>query len=314
MRGGRRKGTPIHGWLAIHKEPNITSAKVVERVLQITKAEKAGHGGTLDPFSEGLLPIALGDATKTLSLILEGDKEYQCWVCFGRETDSGDLTGETLSETGLWPSEEELQAALPHFLGTIEQVPPAHSAIRINGVRSYRLAHAGELLLLPSRLVHIHKLTLESYQEGVAKIVVRCGKGTYMRALARDLGRFLQVGAHLQRLIRTETLAFQLKEALDLEALRDMMQRGVLQDILFSVDRVLDDIPALRLTEDTWRKVRNGQEVRMQIDSSFNHGPKGRVRLLTPEGRFAAIAELGEEVDANGCRSCHPKKLFLTGV
>ncbi|MBF0193346.1 MAG: tRNA pseudouridine(55) synthase TruB [Magnetococcales bacterium] len=302
-----RKGLPINGWLAIHKEVGMTSTRVVESVRRITKAAKAGHGGTLDPFSEGLLPIALGEATKALAMVLEGDKAYCCWVRFGWETDSGDPTGTITQEGGTPPSREALLTALMAFLGEQDQVPPAHSAIHINGERAYEKARRGEVVDMPTRKVVFKELTLDDYTDGLAKISVKCGKGTYMRALARDLGRHLDCPAHLEQLLRTSTLGFELKDGVSLDGLADAVRDNRMNDFLFPVDRVLDDIPALRLRVEVWHKIVNGQSV--WIDAEGCEGTD-TVRLLTPEGIFGAVGTLSPASTKDSRRLCKPKRLF----
>ncbi|MEO5364393.1 MAG: tRNA pseudouridine(55) synthase TruB [Magnetococcus sp. DMHC-8] len=248
MRRGRYKGRDLNGWLVMHKPVNMTSAQAVAVVKRLTQAAKVGHGGTLDPFSEGLLPMALGRATKKLGLILDGDKSYRCWIQFGAETDSGDPTGQVTAQTGQVPDRAVLEVALTRFVGVQEQVPPVHSAIHVGGVRAYELARRGEVVEMPARTVVIHALELEAYEEGVAQVQVRCGKGTYMRALARDLGRYLGTLAHLQRLLRTGTLGFSLEEGITLDRLSRAVAQNGLEELLLPVDRVLDDIPAPRLS------------------------------------------------------------------
>jgi tRNA pseudouridine55 synthase len=303
----RRKGLPINGWLAIHKEVGMTSTRVVEAVRRITRAAKAGHGGTLDPFSEGLLPIALGEATKALAMVLEGDKAYRCWVRFGSETDTGDPTGSVVADGGIPPERPVLEDALQGFLGEQDQVPPAHSAIHIDGERAYERVRRGETVVMPSRRVVVNALDLEEYSDGLAQIVVKCGKGTYMRALARDLGRYLQCPAHLERLLRTDTLGFELNDGVTLDKLTEAVREDRLQELLFPVDRVLDDIPALRLRVDVWHKIVNGQSA--WVDAQGCEGAD-MVRLLTPEGVFGAVGTLSAGSEKDSRRLCKPKRLF----
>ena len=301
-----RKGLPINGWLAIHKEVGMTSTRVVEAVRRITRAAKAGHGGTLDPFSEGLLPIALGEGTKALALVLEGDKAYRGWVRFGSETDSGDPTGTVTEEGGTPPDEARLREALTAFLGEQDQIPPVYSAIHINGERAYERARRGETVEMPSRRVTIHELMLESYSDGLAEITVRCGKGTYIRALARDLGRHVGGPAHLEQLLRTETLGFGLNDGVTLGKLTEAVREERLDELLFPVDRVLDDIPALRLRAEVWHKIVNGQSA--WVDAEGCDGTD-IVRLLTPEGIFGAVGTLSAS-SKDSRRLCKPKRLF----
>ncbi|MBF0588663.1 MAG: tRNA pseudouridine(55) synthase TruB [Magnetococcales bacterium] len=305
----RAKGRPIDGWLALCKEPGRSSFQAVSAARAITGAAKAGHGGTLDPFSEGVLPVAFGSATKTLSMVLEGDKRYRCWVRFGVETDSGDLTGEVISQGGEPPEREMLEALLPKFVGEIEQIPPAHSAIRVDGERAYKRVRRGEVVEMPSRQVTIHSLDLVEMADGLAVIDVACGKGSYMRALARDMGTALGCGAHLERLSRTETLGFQLDQTVTLEALRRAVEEDRLAEVLLPVDYLLSDWPAFTMSPDTWLDVQNGRAVWIRMEEA----KQGRVRLLTPEGAFAAIGELGgSKMDLLGRVQCRPKRLFIT--
>jgi tRNA pseudouridine55 synthase len=224
----------------------MSSAHAVAVVKRLTQAAKVGHGGTLDPFSEGLLPMALGRATKMLAHILEGDKGYRCWIRFGVETDSGDPTGVVTAETAQIPELAQLQAVLHTFLGAQEQVPPAHSALHVGGVRAYELARRGETVVLPPRQVVFHRLELESYADGLAQVLVHCSKGTYMRSLARDVGRACGSLAHLQRLLRTETLGFSLEQGITLDQLARAVSQEGLETVLLPMDRVLDDIPVSR--------------------------------------------------------------------
>ncbi|MBF0191272.1 MAG: tRNA pseudouridine(55) synthase TruB [Magnetococcales bacterium] len=302
----RRDNEGPHGWLAIHKEAGYTSTRVVERVKRIIRAGKAGHGGTLDPFSEGVLPIALGEATKTLAYVLEGDKAYRCWIRLGSETDTGDPTGQFTVGNQNFPDRESVLELLTRYLGEQDQVPPIYSAIHVDGERAYERARRGEAVELPSRRVIFHELTLVEYADGLITLDVRCGKGTYMRSLARDLGRELGCLAHLERLLRTRTLGFSLAECVTLDVLSQGVEAGRLNEFLLPVDRALDDIPALRLRLEAWSRVMNGQAAWIEADGVA----PGPVRLLSPEGRFGATGTLGQGLDASGRRPCTPKRLF----
>lgn len=318
----RNKGRVLNGWLVIHKPTGLSSGQAVARVKAIARAAKVGHGGTLDPFSEGLLPMALGEATKMLSLVLEGDKSYRCWIRFGTETETGDPTGRVVGQTDYLPEQPALEAALQHFTGVQQQVPPAYSSIHVNGVRSYELARRGEAVPLPARQVVIQSLRLESYVDGLAQVSVDCGKGTYMRSLAQDLGRHLGSLAHLEQLLRTRTLGFSLEQSVTPEELSALVSESRLGEILLPIDRVLDDIPALRLQEESWYKIVNGQAVWVEIPGSCVHSPSGEwpsqkrklpeevVRLLTPEGRFGGVGVLTKANTADQTRLCQLKRLF----
>ena len=309
MRRGRNKGNVLNGWLVIHKPAGVTSAHAVATVKRITQAAKVGHGGTLDPFSTGLLPMALGEATKMLSLVLEGDKSYHCWIRFGSETDTGDPTGCVVGQTAVIPDRPALEAALLDFIGVQQQVPPVYSAIHVDGERSYDLARRGEAVALPARQVVIHALHLDAYADGLAQVHVRCGKGTYMRSLAQDLGRHLGSLAHLEQLMRTETLGFSSQDGITLEQLSMAVANGQLRETILPVDRVLDDIPALRLRSEDWYKLVNGQSVRIQ-PSQLTSPPGVLLRLITPEGLFGGVGELIEESPTDTSRLCRMKRLF----
>lgn len=303
----------MHGWIAYHKEAGALSTQVVNRVRRLTGAAKAGHGGTLDPFAEGLLPMALGEATKALGMVLEGDKAYRAWVALGSETDSGDLTGQVIQSGGEIPDAAAVAAALAGFVGEIDQVPPSHSALWVDGQRAYDRVRRGEEVILPARKVRVDQLTLLGYDQGVAEIDVRCGKGTYVRALARDLGRCLGCGGHLRRLLRTETMGFTLADAVDYATLSMAVAAGRLATLVFPPDRVLADIPVLRLDVESWRKIGNGQRVAVpgsgeRAGAGMIIPSPGPVRLLTPEGRFVGLGVV--ETTPGGC-TIHPKRLFL---
>lgn len=278
----------------------------MELVRRTSGAAKAGHGGTLDPFSEGVLPIALGQATKTLAMVLEGEKSYRCWVRFGAETDSGDPTGQVVAETGLSPEPAALEALLPRFRGEISQVPPAHSALHVDGVRAYTLARQGIPVDLPARRVTIHDLELESFSGNMAVLRVRCSKGTYMRSLARDLGRELGCLAHLIRLMRIATLGFTIDEVVSLEQIQEAATEGRIEALLHPIDRVLADIPALRLEVEAWHRIRTGQAAWVTDPTAAT----GTVRLYDPQGRFVALGELMEPSAPHTPHRCLPRRLF----
>ncbi|MBF0188517.1 MAG: tRNA pseudouridine(55) synthase TruB [Magnetococcales bacterium] len=306
-RRGRKRGEPIHGWLALDKPVGISSFQAVEKARRLFNAAKAGHGGTLDPFADGLLPIAFGEATKVVNHVLEGDKGYRFEMRFGSETDSGDLTGTVISESDNYPSRQALEAVLPDFQGWIDQVPPAHSAIKVNGQRAYKLAHKGEAPDMPTRRVQIKALTLEQYVDNVATLSLRCSKGLYVRAVARDMGRSLECGAHLIRLTRTETLGFFKENAVGFQKLECYAAEGRLHEALHPVDRVLDDIPALRLHGEDWYRIRHGQTIRIADDPEIDAGV---VRIIGPEGTLGALAELGPRQEGRSWRSCRSKRGF----
>ncbi|HEX5932976.1 MAG TPA: tRNA pseudouridine(55) synthase TruB, partial [Pseudorhizobium sp.] len=186
------KGRAVSGWLILDKPVDFGSTEAVSKIKWLFNAQKCGHAGTLDPLASGMLPIALGDATKTVPYVMDGRKVYEFTVTWGEERLTDDLEGAVTRSSDRRPAEEEIRALLPNYTGTINQVPPQFSAIKIAGERAYDLAREGEVVEIPSREVEIHRLTLlGSPDADTAHFEVECGKGTYVRALARDFGRDL---------------------------------------------------------------------------------------------------------------------------
>src|ERR1700674_70194 len=200
----RKKGKAIHGWLVLDKPAGMTSTQAVGAVRRLFGARKAGHGGTLDPLASGVLPIALGEATKTVPFVMDGRKEYRFTLRFGEARATEDAEGEVIATSDLRPTDEAIRSALPAFVGDIEQVPPAFSALKIEGKRAYDLARAGEPVDLKPRRVLIERLALLGRPDtDHADFVVSCGKGTYIRSLGRDLELSLGTVGHLSALRRT---------------------------------------------------------------------------------------------------------------
>ena len=258
----RRSGLPVNGWLIIDKPSGMSSAKVVSRVKGITRARKAGHGGTLDPMATGVLPVALGEATKTTAHALTGSKTYEFTVRWGEARTTDDLEGEVVESSVRRPKREEILAALPLFSGVIRQVPPAFSAIKVEGKRSYALARKGRPPELAEREVHIYQLDLLATDgEDLARFRVECGGGTYVRALARDMAAHLGTFGHLVELRRTRVSAFGEDRAISLDKLQDMWQFPAPCEDLLPVMTALADIPALALTGPQAERLRSGQTV-----------------------------------------------------
>lgn len=209
---GRRsgkKGRPVSGWLVLDKPAGMGSTQAVAKVKRLFGAAKAGHAGTLDPLASGMLPIALGEATKTVSYVMQGEKTYRFAVAWGEERTTDDLEGEVTDSSDTRPTEAEINKELGGFVGTIEQVPPDFSAIKIDGARAYDLARDGEKPDIPSRLVEVFSLELVALPDvDHAEFEVVCGKGTYVRSLARDLGRRLGCCGHVSFLRRIDVLPF----------------------------------------------------------------------------------------------------------
>ena len=260
-----------HGWLSIHKSAGISSAKVVAIVKRCFDGVKTGHAGTLDPLASGVLPIALGEATKTISYVMTAEKSYRFSVKWGAETQTDDTEGAITRTSAYLPSKAEITAILPKFTGLIDQVPPDYSAVKIDGKRAYALARSRdkaktekpvmEKPLLGARQIRIDQLQLLSADTQSAEFEVHCGKGAYIRSLARDIGRALNSAAHVTALERRSVGKFHIGDAISLDFLQEMGQSARASDAILSVMTVLDDIPAVALTDAEAKKLQFGQKL-----------------------------------------------------
>lgn len=258
----KRCGEPIHGWMVIDKAQGIASARVVARVRKFTGAAKAGHGGTLDPLATGLLPIALGEATKTVSLVMHGRKQYRFTVRWGEARDTDDSEGEIVATSPARPEKNDILEALGDFVGDIEQIPPAFSALKVGGNRAYKLARAKQEVRLAPRWVYVERFELLDIPDrDHATFSVSCGKGTYIRGLARDVARKLGSLGHVESLRRTRVGPFTERDAISLDYLEKLGHSSALAGHLLPVESVLVDIPALALTEEQAGCLRNGRAV-----------------------------------------------------
>ena len=262
--GRKKTGRPISGWIAVDKPAGMTAATVVARVKRALDAAKAGHGGTLDPLATGILPLALGEATKTVSFVMDSAKTYEFEVTWGASTDTDDRDGTVTATSDVRPNADSIKAALPAFTGIIQQVPPDYSAIKIGGQRAYDLARRKEAVELAARPVHVHSFTLLAKPDSGPdrdRFRVDCGKGTYIRALVRDLAQALGTLGHISVLRRTRCGAFAENRAISLENLEALGHKAADSEYLLPVGTVLDDIPALALTEEEARRMTLGQAV-----------------------------------------------------
>jgi len=264
----RKKGEKIDGWVVLDKPVGLGSTPAVSRVRRLFGAQKAGHGGTLDPLASGVLPIALGEATKTVPFVMDGRKEYRFTLRFGEARSTEDSEGEVTATSEARPTDEAIRAALGAFIGEIEQVPPAFSALKIDGQRAYDLARAGEVVEMKSRRVRIDSLKLIARSDrDHADLVVTCGKGTYIRSLGRDLAVALGTVGHLSALRRTAAGPFREEAAISLPKLEALGHIPALLGALVPVVTALDDIPALALTEAQADQLRHGQPVFLTRDA-----------------------------------------------
>ena len=253
----RKKGRNINGWLIVDKPAGITSTAVVGKVRWALDAKKAGHAGTLDPDATGILAVALGEATKTVSHVTEALKCYEFTVNWGAETTTDDASGQVVRESADRPTEDAIRAALPRFTGQIMQVPPAFSAVKLDGERAYDLAREGEAVELAARPLWVESLTLLEAGPDTARLEMVCGKGGYVRSIARDLGRELGCLGHVASLRRNWSGSFAAEDAVPFDRIeRD--NRDWLESRLLPLELALEDMPMLRATPEGAQRIRNG--------------------------------------------------------
>ena len=258
----RRRGRPVHGWLIIDKPGGMTSTAVVNKVKWLLDARKAGHGGTLDPMATGMLPIAFGEATKTVSHVMDGVKSYCFTLRWGAETNTDDAEGETGKQSDVRPDQAAVENVLTGFVGRIKQVPPQFSAVKIDGVRAYKLAREDKKVALTAREIDIHDIRIVGTPDADhTEFAVVSGKGAYMRALARDIARAAGGLGHISALRRTSVGPFDADDAISLDELESIGQIAAREQKLLPVETALDDIPALAVTESEAMRLRNGQPV-----------------------------------------------------
>ncbi|MGB9723224.1 MAG: tRNA pseudouridine(55) synthase TruB [Chloroflexia bacterium] len=276
----------MEGFLNLNKPAGPTSHDIVEQVRRLLHRRRVGHGGTLDPLAEGVLPIALGRATRLLPFLHEGEKVYRATVALGVSTTTYDAEGEVTATRPVPPLDRrELEAVLSSFQGEIEQVPPPFSAVRQGGRRLYRRARAGEEVQPPPRRVRIFRLTLLSWEPPHLSLEVACGGGTYIRSLAHDLGERLGCGAHLRSLVRFQVGPFRLEEALRPEELAALVARGRLEEVLLPSDTPVRHWPAVVVEESLLPALLSGRPLALEV--RVENGE--RVRAYGPTGRFLAL-------------------------
>jgi len=296
----KRKGNPVHGWVVLDKPYGLGSTSAVGKVRWLFTAQKAGHAGTLDPLATGILPIALGEATKTVSFMMDAKKGYQFTLTFGENTDTWDMEGEVTQVSNVRPSEDDIRKALPQFIGAIEQIPPRYSAIKVDGKRSYDLARSGEVVELKSRQVRVDSYDLLEFDGNAATFEVGCGKGTYIRSLARDLAATLGTCGHVTMLRRTRVGPFTLEQSFTLDALEKLCHRGGVSGALRPVETALDDIPVLAITEQEAIDLKHGRAI-VLTPSFADLNPTWILAML--EDKAIALCDTSEGL-------LRPKKVF----
>jgi tRNA pseudouridine55 synthase len=307
----KREKRDVHGWVVLDKPVGMTSTHAVSVVKRLFCAKRAGHAGTLDPLASGCLPIALGEATKTVPFVMDGRKGYRFTVRWGEERDTDDAEGRIMATSATRPDAEAIRALLPRLTGTIAQIPPRFSAIKIDGERAYDLARDGEAVELQSRPVDIHRLDLVDIPDADHAVFdAECGKGTYVRALARDMGQALGALGHVCALRRTVVGSFGETDLISLEQLQALCHRAAageasFADALMPVETALDDIPALAVSRADAARLQRGQAVLLRgRDAPIFRGTV----YVTASGHLVALAEVdrGEIV---------PKRVFnLAGL
>jgi tRNA pseudouridine55 synthase len=301
--GRRNKGLEIDGWLVLDKDLGLTSTNCVNRVRRAFGAKKAGHAGTLDPLASGILPIALGEATRTVAWLMEATKSYLFTIEWGSSTDSQDKEGIVIATSDVRPTEQAIKTALLGFIGEIEQVPPKFSAIKVNGERAYDLARDGEDFELDSRKVLLHDAQLLRADTVSATIEATCGKGFYIRALARDLAQKLGAEGHISYLRRTQVGPFKEAAAITLEKLEKLCIEGTALLHLLPTETALDDIPELAISEEDMFNLQQGRQIAVfpTIAETLKSKRKPRTIagqdmshavLATFEGRAVAIGNV----------------------
>ncbi|MGB7286582.1 MAG: tRNA pseudouridine(55) synthase TruB [Salaquimonas sp.] len=258
-----KKGRTISGWIILDKPLNMGSTDCVSKIKWLFKAQKCGHAGTLDPLATGMLPIALGEATKTVPYVMDGQKTYRFAVTWGAETNTDDLEGEFINSSDKRPSEQEIRAILPNYLGEIDQVPPQYSAVKINGERAYKLARDGEDVVIEPRKVDIHRFDIvEMRGQEVTVFEVECGKGTYVRSLARDMGRELGCFGHISELRRTAVDPFNEDDLIPLSELVELEgDLEALDSEVLATGIALEHLPEIPVSKDQTQRLRAGNPV-----------------------------------------------------
>lgn len=293
---GRRKnkGRNVSGIVLLDKPLGITSNRALQIVKRLYNAAKAGHTGSLDPLATGLLPLCLGEATKVSGYLLDADKHYIATIKLGVKTFSADAEGEVIETRPVEDySKKQVQSVIAQFIGEIEQVPPMHSALKVDGKPLYKLAHQGQVIERKARTVHIYDIEILRQEADEIDIAVECSKGTYIRTLAEDIGEKLGCGAHLSALRRTASGPFQLEDSVTLEELEQLTENAAEQgyeaadEILIPAEDALVDWESLNLTKDAAHYIGQGQAVLVPKAPT-----SGLVKLFSEEKGFLGIGEI----------------------
>ena len=301
--GKRKKGNAVHGWIILDKPPGMTSTQAVSAVRRIFDARKAGHAGTLDPMATGVLAVALGEATKTVPYVQDAQKIYRFTASWGEARDTDDAEGKVTATSPVRPERAAIEAMLPRFTGTLTQVPPAYSAIKVDGERAYDLAREGTEVTLQPRQVLVEKATLLACEPGWAEFEILCGKGTYVRSWVREMALALGTLGHVSALRRLAIGPLTEKEAVRLETLTPFMHSPAAFAYLRPLSTALDGIPALAVSGPDTVRLRSGNSILLNAKlfakiEEWAPSPSGlsgqTVFLSDAEGSPVALAELAQ--------------------
>lgn len=303
--GRRHKGRNISGIVLLDKPLGITSNRALQIVKRLYKAAKAGHTGSLDPLATGLLPLCLGEATKVSGFLLDADKRYLATMKLGVKTSSADAEGDIIETRSVENySKKQINAAIKNFIGDIEQIPPMHSALKLDGQPLYKLAHQGIVIERKARSVHIFDIDILRYEDDEIDIEVHCSKGTYIRTLAEDIGEKLGCGAHLSALRRTASGPFDIEDSVTIEELEALVESGFekMDNLLVPAEDALHDWKSVNLTKDAAFYLCRGQAVQVPKAPT-----SGLVRLFSEKKGFIGIGEILDDGRVK------PHRLFLVG-
>ncbi|WP_425044437.1 tRNA pseudouridine(55) synthase TruB [Primorskyibacter sp. S87] len=298
--GRKRKGRDISGWLVVDKPAGMTSTAVVNKVRWALDAKKAGHAGTLDPDATGVLAVALGEATKTVPYITDALKAYVFTVRLGQSTNTDDAEGEVIAQSEARPSDSEIKAALPQFLGDIMQVPPKFSAVKIDGQRAYKLARDGADVEIAARPLWVEELILvDRPDEDHVVLEMTCGKGGYVRSIARDLGSSLGCFGHVKKLRRIWSGPFDAEDGLSIERIEELARTSELDEHLLQLEQGLVDLPEVKCTLEGAARLRNGNPG-MVLPTDVEYGDEA---WASHDGKAVAVGvyKAGE---------LHPSRVF----
>ncbi|MDH5723066.1 MAG: tRNA pseudouridine(55) synthase TruB [Alphaproteobacteria bacterium] len=296
-----KENSDIHGWVNLDKPLGMTSMQAVGKIRSILKGKKVGHAGTLDPLATGILPIALGEATKTIPYIQDSLKTYEFTVTWGEQRDTDDMEGDIIATSDQRPDKKSILEILPEFTGNIEQTPPRFSAIKIDGKRAYDLARSGQKVDLKPRNVYIKSLKLIEENKDTAQFEMICGKGTYVRSLARDMAEKLGTKGYVSALRRTKVGPFTLENTISLDKLLDIDYFAARCEALLPVGIALDDIPALILNREETEKLRKGQTIDFisrpdfeRLEKAGLSGAREKVAVASYMDQTVAIIEVNK--------------------